>query len=492
MKDLSKELKSISECKLTKRGIIILLLLTAGYLASFLYISHKMVLLFLAGTALITIFLVKPKPSFWLPAFPLIVIMGVRSFQIGEFNPAIATIAMTAFTFIYVADRILWNKPLFVPSPYLAFFIIAILIQVCSVFISIHIHEQYTWNAIRDASSIYLFFPLAVMIPSICTTESKIDQLLRAMMVSLLIAGALGVFQYLTITGFSRIDMSLGYVYRGRIAGFFMDNPNAFASYLELSVPLSIALFFREKDVRWKITAIAAGILGMLSVLYTFSRGGLICTFIGCGITLLYYFRSKVWVPLLLGVLAISILISYQDTFERQMSFIMNPKEHLNQPTILHRYISYRGFFNQISESPITGVGWGAREFYWGRTLLYSFWEVRHCVSTQTIYEFGGLNSVFLNLLVKGGIIALVSILLTLGVILVAVFKAIRNKGGILAVALAAGMFSFVVHQLIDNTLRSPAINAQFWIITGLILVLGVSDSEKPDTKKIEGSEESP
>lgn len=488
MKDLSRELNDISECKLKKRGMIVLFLLTLVYLASYFYYSHKLLLLFFAGIALATLFLVKPKASFWLSVFPLIIIAGVRTFPFGEFNPAIVTIAMIVFVFIYVADRISLSKPFFVPSPYLAVFIIAILIQVSSVFISIHIHEQYTWNAIRDGSSLFLFFPLAVMIPAICTTESKIDQLLRAMMVSLLIAGAFGVFQYLTMTGFSRIDLGLGYIYRGRIAGFFMDNPNAFASYLELSVPFSIALFFREKDVRWKGTAIAAVVLGMLSVLYTFSRGGLICTFIGCGITLLYHFRSKVWIPILLAVLAISILISYKDTFDRQMSFIMDPEAHISQPTILHRYISYRGYFNQISESPITGVGWGAKEYFWGRTLLYSFWEVRHCVSTQTMYEFGGLNSVFLNLMVKGGIVALVSFLLILGAILAAFFKAIRNKGGVLAVALAAGIFSFITHQLLDNTLRSPAINAQFWLVTGLILALGVLGREKSDTKKIEES----
>ena len=56
------------------------------------------------------------------------------------------------------------------------------------------------------------------------------------------------------------------------------------------------------------------------------------------------------------------------------------------------------------------------------------------------------------------------------------------------AVALAAGIFSFITHQLIDNTLRSPAINAQFWLTTGLILALGEFNREKSDTKKIEES----
>ena len=484
MRILPHDLKGISECRISFRGVIVLLLITAIYFVFFFYLPQNIRYILFAGTALTAAILVKPKPGSWLPLLPLVFLASGGTIPLGEFNPAIATLVMLVFTFFYIADRILSNRSLFVPSRYLFYLFIAMLIQVCSVFISIHLRGQYAWNAIRDGSSIFLFFPLAVIIPSICTTENKFNQLLRAMMITLLAAAVIGVIQYLSITGFSRVDMSLGYVYRGRVASLFLYNSNAFAGYLELSIPLSIALFFREKDVRWKITAAAAVILGVLSVLYTFSRGGLICTFIGCGIILLYVFRSKVWIPVILGVLSVFILIRNAETFERQMTFFSNPKANLSQPTILHRYVSYRGFLNQISESPVTGVGWGAREFYWGRTQIYSFWEVRHCISTKKILEFGGLNSLFLNQLVKGGIISLVSLLLMLGAIFAAFFRAFRNGGGILAVALAAGIFSFMIHQVVGNQIRIPTVNAQFWFVSGLLLALATSDYGKPERKE--------
>lgn len=483
MRILSPDLNDITEYKLSFRGAILMLLLTAAYFACFFYLPPKIRYLLFAGVAFITFLFVRPKPAFWLRFLPLIFLAGSSTLPTGELNPAIATIAMVAFTFFYISDRILWNKPLFVPSRYLFYLFIAIFIQAISVFISIHSQGQYAWNAIRDGSSIFLFFPVAVIISSICTTEKKFNQLLRAMMLTLLVAAIIAVLQYISITGFSRVDMSLGYVYRGRVASLFLGNPNAFAGYLELCIPLSIALFFREKKATWKIFAAATVILGVLSVLYTFSRGGLVCTFIGCGITLLYAFRSKVWIPIVLGVLAVIVLIGSADTFERQMSFFLNPKENLNQPTILHRYVSYQGFLNQISEYPVTGIGWGAGEFFWGRTLIYSFWEVRHYVSTETILEFGGLNSLFLNQMVKGGVISLVSILLMFGVIFAAFIRALRNGGGVLAVALAAGIFSFMIHQFIDNTIRMPAVNAQFWIISGLLLVFAGCEFGKYNTE---------
>ncbi|RKZ10519.1 hypothetical protein DRQ25_02745 [Candidatus Fermentibacteria bacterium] len=431
--------------------------------------------LVIAGPVLIAVFLLKSKPGHWLPLLPLLFMAGGLTLHMGVFEPAVATLVIIMFTFFYIADRILRNKTLFVPSPYLFFIFIAILIQVVSIFISIHVHEQYQWNAIRDGSSLFLFFPLAVIIPAICRTEKKFNQLLRAILVTLLVASTIGVIQYISITSFSRVDLGLGYVYRGRIASLF-GNANIFAGYLELGIPIAIALLVTEKDIKWRITAAVAIVLGILSVLYTFSRGGLLGVFLGCGITLVYIFRSKVWIPILIGILAVVLLVMSVGTFERQMTFFMDPSAHLTQPTILHRYITYRGFINQFTASPVTGVGWGAREFYWGRSMLYSFWEVRHCVSREKIVTFGGLNSLFLNHAVKGGIVSLLSVLLVFATIYKAFFRALKRGGGVLAVAMFAGIFSFMIHQIIGNQLRFPTVNSQFWIVTGLLLVLASSD----------------
>jgi len=436
--------------------------------------------LVIAGPVLIAVFLLKSKPGFWLPLLPLLFMTGGSTVPMGVFNPAVATLVMGVFTFFYIADRTLHNEILIKPSPYHFLFFIAILIQAVSIFISIHLHGQYMWNAIRDGSSLFLFFPLVLIIPSICRTEDKFKQLLRAVVITVLAASVIGVMQYFSITSFSRVDMSIGYVYRGRIASLF-GNANIFAGYLELGIPIAIALLVTEKDMKWKITAAAAIVLGILSVLYTFSRGGLLGVFLGCGITLLYIFRSKVWIPILIGVLAVVLLVMSVDTFERQMTFFMDPSAHLTQPTILHRYISYRGFINQFTASPVTGVGWGAREFYWGRSMIYSFWEVRHSVSRETIRTFGGLNSLFLNHAVKGGIVSLLSVILVFAAIYKAFFRALKRGGGILAVAMFAGIFSFMIHQIIGNQLRFPTVNSQFWFITGLLLVLVTSDFRKPN-----------
>jgi O-antigen ligase len=477
---ISRRVEEFTSCRLGLKGVFLLLLGTAAYFALRLYFPPVTRYLVIGCSVLAILFFLRPYPRFWLLLLPVIFMMGGSTIPTGEFNPAVTTIVMIAFTAFFFIDRVVWNRPLFVPSPYLFWIFIALLVQVCSVFISIHFHGQYPWNAIREGSSVYLFLPMAVMIPVLCPDRDRMLLLLRAVVAALFIASAIGVAQYFSITDFSRVDLGLGYFYRGRVASLF-GNGNIFSGYLELSIPLSIALYFRENSIKWKAVAVIATILGVLSVLYTFSRGGLICVALGSGMTLMYIFRSKPWIPVLIGAVAGLLLIRYGDTFERQLSFFSDPQKQLTQPTILHRYVSYQGFIDQIRESPITGVGWGAEEHFWGRSRLYSFWEVRHTVSTRTIRLFGGLNSLFFNQAVKGGLVAITAILTLFITIFAASFKAMRTSPDrVTVVAVTAGILSFLVHQVVDNLLQFPTVNSLFWICVGILLAL-VADGMKEE-----------
>ncbi|MCK4806234.1 MAG: hypothetical protein KAT09_01235, partial [Candidatus Aegiribacteria sp.] len=102
MRTLSPDLNNISVCRLNLRGIIAMLLLTAVYFVCFFYLPQKMRYLLFAGTALVVIFFVRPKPGFWLPLLPLVFMAGGSTLPTGSFNIAIATMVMTAFTFFYI------------------------------------------------------------------------------------------------------------------------------------------------------------------------------------------------------------------------------------------------------------------------------------------------------------------------------------------------------------------------------------------------------
>ncbi|OPL19723.1 MAG: hypothetical protein AVO35_01750 [Candidatus Aegiribacteria sp. MLS_C] len=477
---ISRRLESITPGRLTFVGVLVLLAGTVVYFLFRFYFPPITRYLFFGGAAFLAVFFLRPYPSFWMLAMPTVFMAGGATIPFGDFNPAVATIALFGFTLFFVADRLLWNRPLFVPSRPLFWLFAALAVQVCSIFISIHIIGQYHVNAVREGFGLYLFIPMAVMVPVLCSDDDRMLLVLRAVVVALLAASAIGVAQYFSITEFSRVDMGLGYVYRGRVSSLF-GSGNIFAGYLELTIPLAVALLFRDRSAVWKAVSLTAALLGMLSVLYTFSRGGLVSVFLGVGLTLMYIFRSRPWIPVVIGALAVLLLVQNADTFERQMSFFVNPQEQITQPTILHRYVSYRGFVQQIRESPIFGVGWGAREHFWGRSRLYSFWEVRHVVSTGAVRLFGGLNSLFFNQAVKGGAVGLLSVLMMFAAVYSAFLGAMRRSiEKVVAVAATAGIFSFMVHLLVDSFIIFPTVNSAFWISVGILLTALARGREEP------------
>lgn len=461
-------------CRLDARGVVLLLLLTGVYLAVMFYFPFPPVVryLLLGGVGFFALFFVRPEPRFWLPLMPLVFMLGGTAISIGEFNPSLATLVMFGFSVIFLLDRLAGNGPVLVLPRSFHLVTLGLVFQIGSVFVSIHRLGQYPWNAVREGAGLYLFLPMAIIIPAVCRNGRCLKRLLRSMVLALLVASLIGVIQYLTKTGFSREDAGLGYIYKGRIAGVF-GNGNIFAGYLELTLPITLSMLLCEKSFLWRLISSAALLLGILSVLYTFSRAGLLCMAMGLGLTMLYVFRTKPWIPILVCAAAILLLFMYADTFERQMSFFQDPHKQITQPTILHRYVSYRGFINQIEKSYPAGVGWGAREYFWGGSRLYSFWEVRHTVSHRTIRDFGGLNSLFFNQAVKGGLLGILSLLALFAGLASAFTEAfVVTRERVLAVAVAAGILSLSVHQVVDCLLKYPTVNSMFWMSVGILFAL--------------------
>lgn len=447
--------------------VLAILALTGFYLLLVYMLPMKLRLVFLAMLLFPLLLLVKLRPEPWLLAVPFLILLGGAKFSVGQFFPAVLTVAVFLFFVLYLADRLLWNRPMVRPWLPVKLTVAALAVQVVTIFISIHVQGQYTWNAIREGSSVFLFMPLIYIVPDLCRSREKVKRVTRSLLLALLAASLLGVFEYFTTQGFSRVDLGLGYVYRGRVASF-LGNPNVFAGFLELTIPLALAIALSEKSLPWKLVSFAGVILGIMSVLFTFSRGGLASMLLGCAIVLVYWYRRRIWIPITIGLLFVGVMVRYSSVFERQLSFFSNPSELVHQPTLLHRYVTYKGLVTQIERSPVIGVGWGSRSYFWGGTKIYSFWEVRHTVSSQMIRNFGGLNNLILTHLVRAGIIGLTALLLIFSAVVAASVKLLRKCPSPWGIGISAGMAGFFLHQTMDNFLHWEQTNCLFWFILGL------------------------
>lgn len=459
-------------CRLVPGVALLLLLLTAGYLALMLFYPPGVRYGLLAAVVLSVVFLWVPRPSSWLMALPVLLLFGSSNVAIGDFFPALLTILLFVFFAFYAVDKLIWNDPLPPLAAAHRLVLLALLLQAASIAISIHVHDQHPLNALREGSGPFLFLPLAFIVPDLCRDRERLLRLSRACTLGLLVAGAVGVLQYFSISGFSRIDLSLGFIYRGRVASL-LGNANVYAAYLEMTTPFVLALGLWERSPRWKVLSLAAVLLGTLGVLYTFSRGGLLSLALGCGLVLVLWYRRRLWLPVVILGLFLILLLRNAETFERQMSFFLDPESQLTQPSLLHRYITYQGLWHDFSEAPLTGIGWGAREFFWGRTQIYTFWTIRHAASSTPIATFGGLNSILLSFAVKGGLVSLTSLLL-LTVAVVAAFRRGVGKAAFPWLAgISAGLLGLAIHQMMDNFLQWPQVSCHFWLYLGILIAAG-------------------
>lgn len=407
---------------------------------------------------------------------PLVFSFGGADIGLGHFHPTFATLFCFAVTILWLLEKIVRDESFRIPwKAGLGVCLMAAAVQTVSIALSVHVCGQHVWNAIREGWSLFLFMPLALVTVDRVRTGSQALWLVRSIVLSLLVTAASGIFEYLGIEGFSRIDIELGYVYRGRVDASF-PGANVFAGFLELTVPVALGLALHEKSRAWRTLSLAAFAAGFAATLFTFSRGGFLMTVLGSVLVLAVRFRRRPALPAAFLALIVYVMASNAHVFARQLSLVTEPSDVVNQPTLVHRYITYRSFWNDFLDRPWTGVGWGALGFFTGRTQIYTFWDIRHTISTSDIPHFGGGNSLFLNQAVKGGIVSLVSLaLLVAGVTAAAVFSMRRGRSTA-AMAMVCSLVGFAGHQLVDHLLRWPQINAFFWLGIGTMISLSIPE----------------
>jgi hypothetical protein len=433
----------------------------------------------IVGTVL---FLSSPRIEHAVVVLPLFFALGFREFTLSPFMPTVATLAGFAATCLWISEKIVWNRSLsFLDHPGLRLALLGLLLQLATIFISIDVLGLRFWNAVRDGSALFLFLPTAMIVAETCRDERRLQALMRSLILTLLIVGSIGVFQYFTSSGVSRVDVNFGYSFRTRI-GSTLSTANVLAGYLELMTPIALALLFAEKSRCWRLVSLAAFVTGFLSVLFTFSRGGFFMTTGAVSLVLVYQFRRKPLVPIIAGLGFVFVMAGNADTFARQLSLVTDPQDVTFQPTLVHRAVTYRSFWHEFTEHPLTGIGWGSEEFYWGHTILYSFWDVRHWVGRADIAHFGGLNSVFLNSALKGGVLSIAALMMILACAIVSSARALAGRGGVVAAGVVAGLAGLAGHQLADNLIRWPQINAFLWMQIGILCAMSRPQRRSSDS----------
>ena len=455
----------------SRRTWIIVLLATLSYFYIYLFLPLEILPVVIAAPLVIASLYFVSDPRVWGILLLGMVAFASKSFSFGPLQISYTTIIVVALFLLYVLTKIT-SFSTFPRFPLPIYLIgVAYLFQIASMFLSLQQHNNLVSNTIREANKIFIGALLLPVVYDWYNDGKWRIRVLKMVSLVLLFMTIYGIYQYNSGQLSALGDDATGYNLSGRIYSTIAGGPNPYSGILELLVPASLAMFFTFKEKKWKVIAMAGVLLGIQNVLLTFSRGGFLTVTFTLFVFLLYRYRQKVWVPILFLTIFIGVIVAKADEFKRQLTVFGDVNSFVMDSSILHRYVSYKGYWNEIENDPFNGVGWGSREYFHSQSSLYSFWEVRHVDSIEKIEYFGGLNSLVLEMQLKGGILSSISLFLIVAAMVLTSIKTLKTGSDKnLGIGFICGLAAFGAHQIFDNLIPWPQVGAFFWFLFAMLI----------------------
>lgn len=367
-------------------------------------------------------------------------------FSLGPFafiNPAgIATLIILGGGLSYI----IVNKVniLDVPAsrPYLAFLVISFLSLLLSPGRLVGI-----WDWIRLVS----IFVVYILVSNLFETEEKINKLLQAVLISVIVPSAVGFYQFLTSTG---NQAAYGF---NRIFATFV-HPNPYAFYLTMLLPIGIVLLlkdgFSSRRIGLGILCVTMGI----SLILTYTRAAWIAVFLAILFLGIFRYRKL----LLISVPLFFLLIKFN-------------------PGLAHRFGDVFEFSSYYD--PQNSFLWRIK--LWSQTipLIFSRPILGHGLSSFASYFRGEAHNDYLRVAFETGLIGVGAhlwILLSLLRRAIYVYKRIGTQYfKSLTLAFISIFIAYMAIMLSDNLMRSLVVQWYFWIFAGIACSLYKVDTDR-------------
>lgn len=217
-----------------------------------------------------------------------------------------------------------------------------------------------------------------------------------------------------------------------RVVGYF-PNPNVFAAFLVLLLPLVVVLVWRAPLPSWLALLLIA--LPGLALVLTFSRAALVGLLLAVGLVMT---RRRSWLPLTVAALAVTAVVNPLSTGRLL-------------PGIASRVEVWVAALGIIADHPLTGVGVGnfqaAAPRYWNAHNLY------------------------LHVAAESGVVAG---LLLIAVLVLALSQAGELSGrggdaGAVGRAFSISILAFAALSMVDAPYNAAAVRTAFWLVLGLL-----------------------
>lgn len=299
--------------------------------------------------------------------------------------------------------------------------------------------------------ALYLFYPLiCLLMISISGTTIKVEKILKAIILSGIVVVSFGIIQFLTKFDFEfhwyfiNINMAV----RPGITSTW-DNPNRFAKYLDLVLPLSFVYLLAQKNAKEKmLPAVLVG-LGSVSLVLTNSLGGMVAVFAA----LMILFAVKNWRLCLIFLVVLSLVLVLN------FDWLTNVANRYGDPG--RRLYTWKNIvFPIVKDYPITGSGLG------------TYGKVFHNYSQAVQAIRSSAHSIYFNYLSELGILGLAMLLWVIVIFFRNSITYLRKHSFFVGQGIIAGsllsIFSAMIHGTVETFIDFFQLGLLFWLIIGL------------------------
>lgn len=296
------------------------------------------------------------------------------------------------------------------------------------------------------ATATALFFA----VQSICTDRRQLYLVVGGAVAGLLLAAAQGVFERVTGSYAQYALVGSGEDVVGRVQGSF-GHPNTYGDYLAVLIPLAVAVVMRRSfppRLRW--IAIAALVLGLPAIQFSYSRGAILGVVLGPLIWLaLIRPRTAVLVAVVVGIAAVGILPgAVKQRFQVQGGTTSD---------VTLRSDIWSAAVDIYSDHPVVGVG--VNNFSVAYARLPS--TPRNATQKRLLHGYNVITpphaqNLYLNILAEEGMVGIAAFLLLVVVSLGILYRGSRagdSRTRAICAGLGSGLMALAVQSLLDATL---------------------------------------
>ena len=266
------------------------------------------------------------------------------------------------------------------------------------------------------------------------------------------------------------VDTTLNPDMPGRVYSFY-DNPNSYAAFLILLIPLGVALLLGTKHWVSRIMACGAVLLGVVAMVMTYSRASWVGFAVSAAVFVLLW-RPRL-IPLLAVICVLCIPFLPSSIWDRILSIF-----NFSDSSTSSRFGLYEAAVRAIGESPLTGVGLGTA-------------APQKFIADQSLYHgnhrYVHAHNIYLEVWLETGLIGVVAFS---GAVIWDIKNAVRyvrnsmeSPAALITVGAAAALCGIMVAGLADYPWNYPRVMTVFWFVFALS-VAGVKvcrDEQKSD-----------